>query len=317
MAAWGFVLLLVFAAIPLGCLGGLIVLWVLVLKRRHKRGEMSGCGKCGYAVEGLQGWMCPECGSDLRRVGIVTPRQKGMPGPLVFVLLWTLLLPIPAFVAAGFAAVAGPQKQINGQRLSLTPASNAYGSIDLDVPAGGRANPDRPIHVHMYGVSSGYAELVVNPATMQFTTTPHYGSWWFGGYRPETPTTGPAITPAEVEHWLNHSGMNLTNPAAEAPPIFNVIQHAATTPANLQGFATGQAGFTSPSSSTYTYHEPRVWPFVATLAAAAVLYVAGLLYYFRIRSRLHRDPLTKPQPAIPPHPAAEQHSDEAAGTTDP
>ncbi len=30
----------------------------------------SFCGKCGYSVRGLTTFQCPECGSDLRKVGI-------------------------------------------------------------------------------------------------------------------------------------------------------------------------------------------------------------------------------------------------------
>lgn len=44
----------------------------------------SNCGKCGYLVTGLPTFQCPECGSDLREVGIVKqdvkkgPRRFGM-----------------------------------------------------------------------------------------------------------------------------------------------------------------------------------------------------------------------------------------------
>jgi|GEM_PF-3506580 len=38
-----------------------------------KSTEESVCGHCGYAVRGLDSFTCPECGSDLREVGIVAP----------------------------------------------------------------------------------------------------------------------------------------------------------------------------------------------------------------------------------------------------
>lgn len=37
----------------------------------------AACGKCGYAARGLSTFICPECGSDLREVGIVRPEQRG------------------------------------------------------------------------------------------------------------------------------------------------------------------------------------------------------------------------------------------------
>ena len=41
--------------------------------------EMS-CGGCGYAVRGLKALNCPECGADLRKVGINRGRSSGRRG---------------------------------------------------------------------------------------------------------------------------------------------------------------------------------------------------------------------------------------------
>src|SRR5688572_15999719 len=51
-----------------------VVLPVMAFWRRGKRsgdGDLARCGHCGYAVTGLTTFTCPECGSDLREVGIV------------------------------------------------------------------------------------------------------------------------------------------------------------------------------------------------------------------------------------------------------
>jgi hypothetical protein len=37
------------------------------------RVTVPSCRACGYAVKGLPSFTCPECGSDLREVGIDTP----------------------------------------------------------------------------------------------------------------------------------------------------------------------------------------------------------------------------------------------------
>lgn len=39
-------------------------------------GQDSGCGKCGYSVRGATHFSCPECGSDLREVGITRPNSS-------------------------------------------------------------------------------------------------------------------------------------------------------------------------------------------------------------------------------------------------
>jgi hypothetical protein len=56
----------------------LITLGLVLVLRRRGRGKPV-CGACGYAVAGLETLKCPECGSDLREVGITggSPRRTG------------------------------------------------------------------------------------------------------------------------------------------------------------------------------------------------------------------------------------------------
>ena len=128
--SWIGILALVLLALLLGCVVGLVFLWIRVL--RNPGGSEPTCGKCGYAVQGLSALTCPECGSDFRAVGIDTPKQRGAVGPAVFVTLWTLLLPMPALVAIGIAVAMGPRQTVSQQNLTLTPiASSGYQDIDL------------------------------------------------------------------------------------------------------------------------------------------------------------------------------------------
>lgn len=59
--------LLVIAVILIAFIVG-ITLWIIGGRSRSK-GEMS-CGGCDYPVRGLEALHCPECGADLRMVGI-------------------------------------------------------------------------------------------------------------------------------------------------------------------------------------------------------------------------------------------------------
>ena len=65
------VMLLVLIGVP--SVAGLTV-WLLA--RRSGTGEQS-CGKCGYSVRHLTTFNCPECGADLREVGIRRQSGKG------------------------------------------------------------------------------------------------------------------------------------------------------------------------------------------------------------------------------------------------
>lgn len=59
-------------------LGGLIlgiILWAG--GGRSRSGNEMSCGGCGYAVRGLEALNCPECGADLRQVGIDRGKSSG------------------------------------------------------------------------------------------------------------------------------------------------------------------------------------------------------------------------------------------------
>src|SRR5690242_5808218 len=40
---------------------------------------MGVCGQCGYTIAPRSRMICPECGCDLRRVGLVTAKRKTLP----------------------------------------------------------------------------------------------------------------------------------------------------------------------------------------------------------------------------------------------
>lgn len=63
-----FTLLLTLFVLAFASIASGIVLW----KSNKRTDPMShmGCGDCGYSVQGLEGWQCPECGADLRQAGI-------------------------------------------------------------------------------------------------------------------------------------------------------------------------------------------------------------------------------------------------------
>ncbi|HTW93379.1 MAG TPA: hypothetical protein VMD30_01210 [Tepidisphaeraceae bacterium] len=82
-------------------LAGLIGAVTAGLLVRRKRGEQQAnpepaCGHCGYCVRGIASLTCPECGSDLREVGIVTPKQRRNIPVLSRLVIWTLGLSVSA-----------------------------------------------------------------------------------------------------------------------------------------------------------------------------------------------------------------------------
>lgn len=60
------------------------------------------CGRCRYCVRGIGGLICPECGSDLRQVGIITGPSRLPFWYWIQIGLWTLLLPVAAILLSSF-----------------------------------------------------------------------------------------------------------------------------------------------------------------------------------------------------------------------
>jgi len=112
-----------------------IIVFTRISKNRRSRVSEPACGKCGYSVRGLPTFTCPECGADLREVGIITPSRSGMSPTMrgaILVLLWTLVLPIPAMVATVVVVRMSPQRGETRTDHSLgNPASKAYRGIEV------------------------------------------------------------------------------------------------------------------------------------------------------------------------------------------
>ncbi|MGB0767844.1 MAG: hypothetical protein ACPGYV_09045, partial [Phycisphaeraceae bacterium] len=88
---------LLFGGGGLGSLVGLVYIWIRVFKRATAAQGLANCGGCTYPVRGAGTMNCSECGADFRVVGIVSPQmRRAYLSPLVFILLWSLCLWLPA-----------------------------------------------------------------------------------------------------------------------------------------------------------------------------------------------------------------------------
>jgi class 3 adenylate cyclase len=106
------------------------------LRRRNQVGTADrACGRCGYDVRGLPSFFCPECGSDLREVGITSGAPPSVMGLLILaiaasrmrMLAWSLVI-VGVTLAVVFGALAlvlnynvEPVAEV-----TLEPASKAY-----------------------------------------------------------------------------------------------------------------------------------------------------------------------------------------------
>jgi len=55
------------------------VMAIVRVMRPERAAGFPRCGACAYDVGGLPTWTCPECGRDLRRVGVTGTHQRRVP----------------------------------------------------------------------------------------------------------------------------------------------------------------------------------------------------------------------------------------------
>jgi hypothetical protein len=97
-------------------------------------GPGARCGACGYDTTGLTaGLTCPECGADLRRVGITRrPTSAGLPrfaaAAVAFTGAWVLC---GLILGAVVSELSLRRRQFKQDIVLSEPASRAYGGLDM------------------------------------------------------------------------------------------------------------------------------------------------------------------------------------------
>jgi hypothetical protein len=207
-------------------------------------GPESTCGRCGYVVKGLTTFTCPECGSDLRDVGIHRPSRLSRSRAILPALLraaaprllvWTIVF------AVGAAAVTTlvrdrvwPHHRAGHADLRAYPKFPAYTAIDFqtrtDAPARGRsAAADAPDRVRygtfsiQYGPRETHALFAINYLDNTYYYNDAAGTT---RYYPGLPT------PAAVLDHFNVCGIDTSTPAvqAQAAAIAQLMSEAADHP---------------------------------------------------------------------------------------
>lgn len=114
-----------------GCLFGLVWLWLMVF-RGPSRSATPLCGRCKYTVYGISSMQCPECGADLREVGIRSPLMNRVAGPIHFLADWTIGLAFVAAILSIGLATLGPQTPWHlSVTYELTPKQGQVGTVRI------------------------------------------------------------------------------------------------------------------------------------------------------------------------------------------
>lgn len=268
---------------------------ILILSARRGRVRLTApiCGACGYNVSGLANMTCPECGNDLRRVGILTPSTPGRPrGPLGGIIFFTAIVIFVAFVSSSAILSAVPQWHSDTEQMRLaSPRSGAY----------------RDVVVHAEGASylpkrSGLPveiDLTPNPASSKVAAP----SWMLarpdGSYEfvasgsPHVARSG-GFGAAAVLEWMKAAGIDVTvrpvseeaaRIAGEVRLIRQITRRTFASEMGSGGNSMRSGGDRGPFT-TYTYSqrantEPPIWPPFIFLLMWLAIWASGIRYLWR------------------------------------
>ncbi|MEM9252389.1 MAG: hypothetical protein AAGB29_08580 [Planctomycetota bacterium] len=306
---------ILFLVIPLALLAATVWLWARVVRGfTAKLAESATCGSCGAGVRGIGTFECPECGADLREVGIVTPQGRRAVSLVAFALGWTLLPLVPALVAFAMLLATGPTHTSSNFRVTITDGpqrlvvsgrfvgavtggistqsssstanSRRTATTTLGLPLSPTAVPER-LDVRVE-TPSGMTAMAYDPVAAAFVASGHAG---LSG----SPQLALPIAPAEVSAVLP--------PAAAGQPTLNDDQVAGLATL-LNGVAAGQpsiavSGWGGSASSAFgSSSNPPLW-YVATLIAVfGLIYIAGYVIYFRLAATTRSTPTVSTPPTV-------------------
>lgn len=122
--------LLVLAFAGLFLVGLVVLIGVLLAGRRDTKASAQYgkvCGQCQYPVRDLPSFTCPECGSDLREVGIVAlvpqPRRKAL--TIIIAILAAMLIGGILLSTVGYLAARNAQQRaVQTKRQALQAAKS-------------------------------------------------------------------------------------------------------------------------------------------------------------------------------------------------
>jgi hypothetical protein len=278
---------------------GLLLIVILVFAGVFVGAQMAGrlrkgpdhpaCGKCGYNVTGLESMVCPECGSDLREVGIMTPSQRPRPvdlGPLLPMLVWTLLLTGLAVAISGALTTNAPYlRETRVQRVIFAQLSYLQTTIQVEevgtVTSWGRRSEGKPTHLRLSTGTNRATQLDVDLRDKS------YEYWNKGGQHIQRPSGYGANAIAE---WLNDAGFSTTDSRllSRADDIVMLVDQIQTGP---NGFVTLGKGPNEPFGITahpaFSFTYSTKWAALALLVFWVMIWIVGIVFIVK-RSRRTR-----------------------------
>ena len=265
---------------------GIFVLLAMQWRRRPVNAAPV-CGRCGYDVRGLPGNVCPECGSDLRVVGVRRPGDREPLRARWRLFGWTAFVFLSVLVP--LAALWGEVERrwlivydVSSKTSFSTPRSGAYREIRFDYHArdyGGDApSRQRPAPEELTLI------LVLNDGavrTMEVNARNPELGYLYRDSSNRTIENASGLGEDVLAAWMTDAGVTAGNPqvrqelATVVEQIHRIFERPAESGNTIVTTATPFAGSGTGTSSNVS---PAPWSKYVAPAAALVVWGIGLLF---------------------------------------
>ena len=273
------------------------VAWTFI---RPRRASAAGpcCAGCGYSVHGLTGFTCPECGRDLREVGILTPHTAARRASFAASAGWfTAALAFLGLLFVRGVSELSPEIGRSEHTYSFgSPASRAYGGVDVKAVGRSWGGTPRRVSVTLEFRPARGSERAIRPAG-PLQVDPRTGGYSYVdavGTRVGAPA---GFGPDVVRAWLAALGVPADNERVRA----EATRLAGTARVIGRGPRIGVVGM-GMSSSSSNGNDPQFdsvvdtqrltidvppWVPVGAILLSVAVWLAGLRYLWLMTRRPH------------------------------
>ena len=230
---------------------------------------------------------CPECGSDLREVGIDHPGKKLMITPVVFILLWTLCLPIPSCTLSGVLVYIGPKTNMYNESVSLQPKQlTDYNDVSVNISQNWLGvSLGLQCEVNISGTNNQSDRIDIELTNMTYQ---YYGHSFTSSGQPaqlSTQTTG-AFNQTVMLMLMQNVGVNTQNQQVidEVTELVQIIQFAAQGSGSIANITPQHFNVTQ--NYSYPSDIPAWWYIMLLVVCFLLIWIGGIVQYFVIRKRM-------------------------------
>ena len=249
--------------------GGMVLLIATFVARAFvAKVKEPSCGQCRYSVSGLDALRCPECGGDLREVGILTPSMRRRTPVWVYVLIWSMIVPMPA---NGISTMIERALTTFSRGYIATLGSPHSGTHQNVIVATTTGTPDDRITIVLtLDDGSAGGTIDVNPDDMTYrlrTSSGMLRDW------------SPDFNQDAVLEWYRAHDLDTEKKelVAEAQNVLTQVNSFAS--GNMSGTATAYSSIVS--NTTQSVDRPRWFRYVAA-AFWFLVWLVGALIIVRI-----------------------------------